>query len=406
VLTTLVRTSLATGAAAALAVGALGVAPAADAATSTPGESQAPAGEVVVIPGTAASVTTRAAAAVAAMSLNERAASVIMGHIPTTDRGVLRDYMATTGVGGFILMGANVPGTEDRLREITAALTVDPAVPPLLGIDQEGGDVSRLPWDDFASSVTLKYEPPEATELAFAGRGALVQRAGISVNFGVVADITDDTGMFIYRRALGTTPESGASHVAAAVVGEEPEALSTLKHFPGHGAAPGDSHRGIPSTTESYDQWLQTDAVPFAAGIEAGAPLLMFGHLAYTSIDPNPATLSSEWHRIAREELGFDGVAITDDLGMLEASGLREYQDPVANAVAALAAGNDMLLSVLGTNSGTAAELTAGIVTAVESGALPAERLEEAAVRVMTLRLQTAGAGRGLVPCSSCAPAA
>ena len=74
----------------------------------------------------------------------------------------------------------------------------------------------------------------------------------------IKADITDDTSMFIYRRALGTTPESGASHVGAAVVGEEPESLSTLKHFPGHGAAPGDSHRGIPSTTESYDQWLQT----------------------------------------------------------------------------------------------------------------------------------------------------
>lgn len=384
----------------------LGLAPAADAASAPSGGTQAPAGEVVVVPGTVESVAARATAAVAAMSLTERAASVIMGQISTTDSAVLRDYMSSTRVGGFILMGANIPGSEDRLREITAALTVDPAVPPLLGVDQEGGDVSRLPWDDFPSSITLKNEPPEATELAFAGRGALVQRAGISVNFGIVADITHDTSMFIYRRALGTNPESGASHVAAAVVGEEPEALSTLKHFPGHGAAPGDSHRGIPSTTETYDQWRQTDAVPFAAGIDAGAPLLMFGHLAYTSIDEKPATLSSEWHRIAREELGFDGVAITDDLGMLEASGLREYQDPVANAVAALAAGNDMLLSVLGTNSQTAAELTAGIVAAVESGALPAERLDEAAVRVMTLRLQTAGAGRGLVPCSSCAPAA
>lgn len=354
--------------------------------------------------GTADSVAARATAAVAAMNLTERAASVIMGHIPTTDPATLRDYMAATGVGGFILMGANIPGSEEALREITAALTVDPAVPPLLGIDQEGGDVSRLPWDDFPSSVTLKNEPPEATELAFAGRGALVQRAGVSVNFGIVADITDDTGMFIYRRALGTTPDSGASHVAAAVVGEEPETLSTLKHFPGHGAAPGGSHRGIPSTTESYDQWRQTDAVPFAAGIEAGAPLLMFGHLAYTSVDENPATLSPEWHRIAREELGFEGVAITDDLGMLEASGLSEYRDPVANAVAALAAGNDMLLSVLGTSSDTAAELAAGIVAAVESGAVPAERLDEAAVRVMTMRLQTAGAGRGLVPCPSCEP--
>lgn len=395
------------GAVCALAIGALTAAPSADAATDAPDLAgvSAPAGEVIVTGGEPTSLASRAAAAVAGMSLSERAASVIVGHIPTTDPAALREYMTSTGAGGFILMGANIPPTEDRLREVTAALTVNAAAPPLLGIDQEGGDVSRLPWDDFPSSVTLKNEPPEATELAFAGRGALVQRAGISVNFGIVADITDDTGMFIYRRALGTTPESGASHVAAAVVGEEPEALSTLKHFPGHGAAPGDSHRGIPSTDETYDQWLQTDAVPFAAGIDAGAPLLMFGHLAYTAIDAAPATLSSEWHRIAREELGFAGVAITDDLGMLEASGLREYQDPVSNAVAALSAGNDMVLSVLGTTAQTVPRLTAGIVAAVESGELPAERLDEAAVRVMTLRLETAAAGRGLVPCGSCAPA-
>lgn len=388
--------------AASAALLALASAPAA--ASSPDAAAAAPPAEVVVAAGTVEELRARASAAVAAMDVTQRAASVVMGHIATTDPATLRDYMAGTGIGGFILMGANIPGSEDRLRELTAALTIDAAAPPLIAIDQEGGDVSRLPWDDFPSSVTLKFEPPEQTELAFAGRGALVQRAGISVNFGVVADITDDTSMFIYRRALGTTPEGGASRVAAAVTGEAPETLSTLKHFPGHGAAPGDSHRGIPSTDESYEQWRATDAVPFAAGIDAGAPLLMFGHLSYTAVDPAPATLSAQWHRIAREDLGFSGVAITDDLGMLEASGLPEYQDPVANAVAALAAGNDMVLSVLGTNAQTASRLTAGIAAAVQSGALPAERLDEAATRVMALRLSVAADGRGLVPCATCEP--
>lgn len=375
------------------------------AATTTPEPPDgAPSGSVRVEAAPAEATSQSAAARVAAMSVAEQAASVVMGHVPSTNPETLRDYMASNGIGGFILMGANIPGSEESLRTLTASLTLDAALPPLIAIDQEGGDVSRLPWDDFPSAVTLKSAPPEQTELAFAGRGALVQRAGIGVNFGIVADITDDPDMFIYRRALGTSPESGATHVAAAVVGEEPEALSTLKHFPGHGAAPGDSHRGIPQTGETYEQWRATDAVPFAAGIDAGAPLLMFGHLAYTAVDPLPATLSARWHQIARDDLGFTGVAITDDLGMLEASGLPEYQDPVANAVAALAAGNDMVLSVLYTDAGTAGALSAGIAQAVQAGALPAERLAEAATRVMTLRLELAADGRGLVPCGACAP--
>lgn len=373
------------------------------AATSAPVSGQPPQATVTVAPASTEQMAERAAALVAEFTLREKAASVVMGHLPSTDPQTLQSYMSSTGIGGFILMGANIPGSEATLRALTAALTLDPAMPPLIAIDQEGGDVSRLPWDDFPSALTLKDLPPEAAETAFAGRGALVQRAGISVNFGIVADVTDDTGMFIYRRALGTTPESGAARVAAAVVGEDPEAMSTLKHFPGHGAAPGDSHRGIPTTDQSYDSWRATDALPFAAGIDAGAPLLMFGHLSYTSVDPLPATLSATWHRIAREDLGFTGVAITDDLGMLEASGLPQFQDPVANAVAALIAGNDMVLSVINTTASTAGSLTDGIVAAVESGALSSERLDEAATRVMALRLRAAASGTGLMPCSTCA---
>ncbi len=90
------------------------------------------------------------------MSLREKAAAVVMGTLPTTDAAALRQYMTTTGIGGFILMGANVPSSEGELRGVTAALTTDAALPPLIAIDEEGGDVTRLPWDAFASSLSLK----------------------------------------------------------------------------------------------------------------------------------------------------------------------------------------------------------------------------------------------------------
>lgn len=349
-------------------------------------------------------IATTARARVAAMTLKQKAASVVMGHIPTTNTDALRRYMSSTGIGGFILMGANIPGGEEALRRVTASLTVDPALPPLIGIDEEGGDITRLPWDDFAGADTLKGDPAAATESAFLGRGALVQRAGIGVNFGIVADVTDNRSAFIYRRALGTTPKGAADRVAAAVDGEGGQTLSTLKHFPGHGAAAGDSHALIPKTSMSQKSWAATDAVPFEAGIAAGAPLLMFGHLEYSAVDDAPASLSAKWHAIARDDLGFTGVSITDDLGMLQATGIRSYRSLVTNAVAALKAGNDMVLAVMFTTSDSASKMVNGIVAAVESGKLSQERLDEAATRVMELRLRVAATGRGLMPCDDCAP--
>lgn len=350
-----------------------------------------------------ADISAAASVRVAAMSLREKAASVVMGHIPTTDPDALRAYMQKTGIGGFILMGANIPGREQSLRRVTSALTVDPALPPLIGIDEEGGDITRLAWDDFAGASTLKSKPPADTESAFLGRGALVQRAGIGVNFGIVADLGGERSAFIDRRALGTSADGAAARVTAAVEGETGQVLSTLKHFPGHGAASGDSHAMIPRTSMSKSAWLKKDAVPFAAGIDAGAPLLMYGHLRYTAVDDAPASLSSTWHAIARDELGFTGVAITDDLGMLQATGIARYRSLVDNAVAALKAGNDMVLAVMFTNSGSAAKMIDGIVSAVEKGSLSQERLDEAATRVVELRLRLAATGAGLVPCDDCA---
>ncbi|WP_337457906.1 glycoside hydrolase family 3 N-terminal domain-containing protein [Microbacterium sp. KHB019] len=345
-----------------------------------------------------------AARLVGDMTTAEQAASIVMGHIPTADPAALADYMSATGIGGFILMGANVPATEAGLRAVTAALASEADVPPLIAIDQEGGDVSRLPWDDGASSSTLKSRPTAETSAAFAARAALVARAGASVNFGVIADTTGDASSFIYRRSLGADPASAADRVSAAVAAEEPMVASTLKHFPGHGAAPGDSHQLIPSTGKSLDEWRRTDAVPFEAGIDAGARLLMFGHLSYTAVDQKPASLSQRWHEIARDDLGFNGVIVTDDLGMLISTGIPEYADPVADAVAAVAAGSDLVLMVAHSTPQTAAQITGGIAEAVEQGSLPDDRLQDAAERVMTLRLELAASAAVWAPCGDCEP--
>ena len=104
----------------------------------------------------------RAAASVSAMSPREKAAAVVMGHVPTTDAAVMRGYMQQTGIAGFILMGANIPPDEAGTQSVTQALTMDPALPPLIAVDQEGGDVSRLRWDTFPSALTLKDQPAAA----------------------------------------------------------------------------------------------------------------------------------------------------------------------------------------------------------------------------------------------------
>ncbi|WP_245324994.1 glycoside hydrolase family 3 N-terminal domain-containing protein [Microbacterium amylolyticum] len=314
-----------------------------------------------------------------------------MGAVEGTNAGFLADYVADVP-GGMILMGGNIPGSDAQMREITAAMSAVAAPPPLIAIDQEGGDVARLPWDNFASALTLKNASSEETESAFAGRAALLAASGISVNFGVVADVPRGEGSFIYRRSYGTDPETVAAHVSAAVAGESGIVATTLKHFPGHGAAEGDSHHLIPETDLTYEEWRAGDAVPFAAGIDAGAELVMTGHLRFTAVADEPASLAPEWYRILREDLGFEGVAITDDLGMLLASGEPDLADPVANGVRAVAAGADVVLMIAGSTRETASEMIDGIVVAVENGDLSEARVEEAATRVLALRA-SAGVG-------------
>ena len=280
------------------------------------------------------------------LSVEQKAASLLMLHAPGTDPAPLR-ALVDAGVSGLILMGDNMPATPPELAALTDAVQADADAPVLLGIDEEGGEVQRLPWDGTAGAEQLRAAPPPAAEEAFGSRAAALSDVGVDVNFGIVADVTADADSFIAGRVLGGDPQSAADRVAAAVAGERGAVLSTLKHFPGHGAAPGDSHASVPTAPLSIDEWRAGPAIPFEAGIDAGAELVMTGHLAYPAVDAAPASLSPEWHRILREELGFDGVVVTDDMLMLQHNGAPEYADPGENAVRAVEAGSDLLLYVL-----------------------------------------------------------
>lgn len=390
-----------TAAAAAVALTLLvGCAPEQGAAPEPPITSLAPALPSAPPPTPADARLAAATAIVDAWSPTQQAASVLMGTLATTDPATAAAFTQQLGLGGFIVMPPNVGGDPAQLAALTAALSPDPALPLLVAIDEEGGTVTRLPWDSYPGSDTLKDAAPDATREAFAGRAQLLSAAGVNVNFGIVADVSADPWSFIFPRALGTDFAAAAARVPEAVEGEQgsndistpppSRVASTLKHFPGHGAASGDSHLGIPHTEIPLAEWRESHAVPFAAGIDAGAQLLMMGHLAFTSVDPTPASLSPAWHAIARDELEFTGVIVSDDLGMLLDSGVPAYADLVSVTVAALAAGTDLALLVRGGDPQTLGAVIDGISAAVASGSLPAERLREAAIRVVALRLALA----------------
>ncbi|PVZ94878.1 glycosyl hydrolase family 3 [Amnibacterium flavum] len=327
----------------------------------------------------------------AAMSTRDKIASLLMLHQPGTDGTALAEFMRSTGAGGFIVMGDNVGGSVDVLAGTTAALAVDPALPPLIGIDEEGGIVARLDEDTLPAAEQLKTEAPDATKAAFAARADLVHRGGANLNFGIVADMTGDPDSFIFDRVYGSTPEDTAARVEQAVAGERGLVASTLKHFPGHGRSEADSHSEIPVTDVGYDEWRVTDAVPFERGVAAGAEAVMFGHLAYTSVDGQPASLSPRWHEILRTELHFDGLAVTDDMLMLQHTDLPEFQDPVENGIRAISAGNDVLVYVLAADPSVSGvdpyALIDGLTAAADSGRILPEVLDEAARRVLAARI-------------------
>jgi beta-N-acetylhexosaminidase len=305
------------------------------------------------------------------------------------------------GLAGVTLFGSNVTGDTAAL---TATLRSASAAEPVIAIDEEGGDVTRVAYaagSPYPGNAALgAVDDVALTQSVYAAIGADLARLGINLNLAPCADVLHASGdAVVGTRSFGSDTALVARHAAAAVTGLQSAGVAACaKHFPGHGAAGGDSHRGLPTVTGTMEDLRRRDLPPFSAAIAAGTAAVMPGHLLVPELTGSlPATLSpAAVTGLLRGELGFGGVVICDALEMKGASAA--FGIPEA-AVLAVIAGVDLLCLGRDTDEAMYHAIRAALASAVADGRLPGARLEEAAQRVTALRaLLSRGPSAGFGP--------
>src|SRR6478735_9407716 len=364
------------------------------AATSTPTVQPTPSEELGLAEGWGPTVAEldRAARIVGRMKLPDLAGQVIVADWQGTDAPVrmVRDLH----LGGVIAFSANVASAE-QVRAVNRALTrqVPRTWPLFLGVDQEGGVVERLRgaatrFPTFMS--TGAAGDAGLTQEAYAAGAAELRGLGFTVDFAPDADVTSGPGdPTIGSRSASSRPTTVAEQVVAAANGfSGAGVLPVIKHFPGHGSVPADSHLTLPVQTRSLADLEASDLVPFREAVAAGLPAVMVGHIDVRAVDPRmPSSLSRKVTTgLLRDELGFGGLVVTDSLRM---AGVTRGRSPGRTALQAIRAGADVLLM-----PPSPAAARAALVKAVRSGTLPRRRLEQSAARQIALLTHLAASGQ------------
>lgn len=320
---------------------------------------------------------------IAALSLEEKVGQLFLVRLP--ENGIDR-AVSEYKVGNFILFANDFSGLDknEAVNKI-ASLQSQSDIGMLIAVDEEGGNVNRV-----SKYPSLRESPSPSPSALFkkggigairadaAEKGAFLRSFGINLNLAPVADVSTDPKDFIFPRTVGQDAATTARAVAAAVEGMNAAGIAcSLKHFPGYGNN-ADTHTGIAIDKRPLSSFRENDLVPFRAGIEAGVGTVMVSHNIVKCMDPDrPASLSPKVHCLLRDDLGFDGVIITDELSM---GAILEYTDGKSAAVAAVLAGNDLLCV---TDFET--QITA-VIEAVRNGTIPEERIDTSLRRVLKLK--------------------
>ena len=310
----------------------------------------------------------------------QKAGQVLLVRCPQKDAAALIEAYQP---GGLVLFGEDFQNrSSQQIIDTLAAYQQAASLPLLLATDEEGGTVVRvssnpqLAEQRFASPQQLYAAGGlQAVRRDAAAKARLLRSLSLQVNLAPVADVSTNPDDYIYSRTLGQPADITADYVAAVVEATQQEGVATaLKHFPGYGDNR-DTHTGVAVDQRSLAQFEASDLLPFQAGIDAGAHSVLVSHNVVECFDPAmPASLSQTVHQYLREEMGFTGVILTDDLIM---EGVAAYTGGLHPAVQALLAGNDLALLD---------DLEGGrdaILAALQDGTLPAERLDAAVLRVL-----------------------
>ena len=306
----------------------------------------------------------------------------------------LRERYNQYPVGGFVFFEENIESPEqitafnqDLKKLGQSRIGLD----PFLAVDEEGGDVLRLgdvgsfglPWVPSMSEIGSSGNAARAADTGHT-IGSYLKGYGFNVDFAPVADVNITGGGLNASRFFSSDPQIVAEMVSNEVAAlQEAGVSATLKHFPGHGAASGDSHNGAAVLNRSLDELRNCEFIPFKAGIDAGTDFIMLGHLSVPNVTGSdiPSTLSSTIITdILRNELGFKGIIITDSMRM---HAVTDYYNSGDAAVTSILAGADMILMPADFDSAYA-----GVLGAVYDGRITMDRLDESVRRILSVKLR------------------
>jgi beta-N-acetylhexosaminidase len=318
------------------------------------------------------------------------------GAVPIELRSLAREF----SLGGVILFARNIAEPEQVAELAYDGARIMPDLPAWVSVDQEGGRVARLkaPFTEWPPMATLGRSGDVSLAERFARALASELKAvGITLDYAPVLDIhTNPRNPVIGDRALAETAET-VGRLGAAIIGAlQGEGIAACgKHFPGHGDTSADSHLELPLVEHPPERLREVEFAPFRAAVAADVATIMTAHVLVPSLDEDvPATLSKRIVGMLREELGYQGVILSDDLEMKAIAA--NYTVPDA-AVRAIAAGCDGILICSGDHDTQAAALEA-LVHAVEEERIPIARIDDA------LRRQQRAKERFLAPQAAAKP--
>ncbi len=356
--------------------------PAASAPTDTPEPTQEPAPDVKEL----------IDRYVGGMSLEDKLAQLVMFGFGGTEEpdAEFAEIIEEYGVGNIIFVGSNVKkddgsGGFDAMAGLVEKLNaMNPCgIPRLYSVDVEGGTVQRFKWEpSLPSANKLGTMGAEAAYEQFKLVGERLRSIGINLDLAPVTDVAEDPfSTFLGSRVI-SSDEQVACEIGTAIINglHDGGCLSTAKHFPGHGSADGDSHKVTPTVGKTAAELYEYDLVPFRAAIEAGVDCVLAANVLYPALDENDiACLSSKvLDGLLRQELGFDGVVISDDFLM---QGMLSQYKPGDAAVKFINSGGDIVLC--GASYSVQRSIMEALYEAAENGSLSAERIDLSVHRVL-----------------------